>query len=192
MSNGSDLTIVLGNQRRLGDSMQFSIFTFRSKKQMTEVDFGSKVRTLHTEDWFVRSIITGMQSRKCLGEVTNSTRIATTLVESKKKERGHQSPASSLSRQQEGEESSREERFVQMAVKLMALNSRLDTLGEKFELLIDNVREKNELLKALSHQNQITNHVDDYDKTIKGNAKRALLGDEGYSIYRKTLKPKKG
>jgi hypothetical protein len=114
--------------------------------------------------------------RKCLGEVTN-----TSAGIASKNTNHHYLPPPPQS-----------QRFLPMELKLMELNSRLDILSEKFEHLIAKVRKTNDLLQLdlqVSIENRVISHGMD-EETIKENAKRAILGDEGYSIYRKTLKPK--
>eukprot|EP00980_Cylindrotheca_fusiformis_P000689 scaffold167_cov110-Cylindrotheca_fusiformis.AAC.17 len=87
------------------------------------------------------------------------------------------------------------ERFAQLEIQLTQLNARLDSLSDKFELLTENVRQRNVLLQNDLKQQKLRQRIISTNapadkQMMKENVKRALLGDEEYSIYRKTLKPK--
>ncbi|CAJ1943567.1 unnamed protein product [Cylindrotheca closterium] len=110
--------------------------------------------------------------RKCLGDVTNQ--VSTSSV----------GPC----------------RKIQLEQKVLELNDRLDALSAKFETLISNVQRQDHEISRLSTISTTSGDVVDCsslaqtpssaveERSMKEQVKRSILGDEGYSIYRKTLK----
>jgi hypothetical protein len=110
--------------------------------------------------------------RKCLGEVTNTS----TAVESKNTNHHYLPPPP------------QSQRFLQMELKLMELNSRLDILSEKFEHLIANVRKTNDLLQLdlqVSIENRVISHGND-----QGECQTGYIGRRGILHLPKDIETK--
>lgn len=90
--------------------------------------------------------------------------------------------------------------MVQLEQKVADLNDRLDSLSAKFDTLISNVQRQRQemcsLVPTFSSSDAVADcsssaHTPSYsvgERSMKEQVKRAILGDESYSIYRKTLK----
>mmetsp|Transcript_28408 Transcript_28408/g.68955 ORF Transcript_28408/g.68955 Transcript_28408/m.68955 type:complete len:135 (+) Transcript_28408:168-572(+) len=124
--------------------------------------------------------------RKCFGDVTNQVSAASN------------STAATQRR------SSALDSMTELEQKVIALNDRLDVLGAKFESLISNVQRQNQEVSSLmmiptipssgavadcSSSTHTPSSSHQEERSMKELVKRSILGDESYSIYRKTLKP---
>lgn len=119
-------------------------------------------------------------ARKCLGDATNQPLAASNTAT-------HNAPSSLHS-------------MVQLEQKVIELNDRLDVLSAKFDTLISNVQRQNHEVCSMTPTLTSSDAVADCsssahtpssvgERSMKEQVKRSILGDESYSIYRKTLKP---